>query len=131
MSDYTFALWKGETLVEIGKAYSGLTDKEIAMLTEKFQALTLERRGRVHKVKPEVVLEVTFDGLQRSGRHASGLSLRFPRIVRIRDDKTAAEADKLEAAEALFNAQLESGHREDDMAEGNARGRDPFNADEA
>lgn len=126
MSDYTFALWKGEALVEIGKAYSGLTDKEITMLTEKFQALTLETRGRVHKVKPEVVLEVTFDGLQRSGRHASGLSLRFPRIVRIRDDKTAAEADTLEAAEALFSAQLESGHREDEPAEGNARGRDPF-----
>ena len=113
MSDYTFAVWNGETLAEIGKAYSGLTDAEIAQLTERFQALTLEVKRGQHFVRPEVVLEVAFDGLQRSQRHGSGLSMRFPRIHRIRDDKTPAEADTLAAAEALFRAQVDSGHREE------------------
>ncbi len=114
LSDYTFAVWKGEELVEIGRAYSGLTDKEIAALTVRFQALTVEKKGQVHFVRPEVVLEVAFDGLQKSRRHDSGFALRFPRIARIRDDKQPQDADKIEAVQALFDAQVESGHREDE-----------------
>jgi DNA ligase 1 len=112
LSDYTFAVWDGDELKDIGKAYSGLTDVEIAALTERFLKLTVERHGGLHVVKPEVVLEVAFDGLQKSTRHASGLSMRFPRIHRIRDDKQPKDADTLEAAKAIFAAQVQSGHRE-------------------
>jgi DNA ligase-1 len=118
LSDYTFAVWRGEAgspgeeLVPIGKAYSGLTDEEIDAMTRRLDAITLERRGGVRTVRPEIVLEVAFDGLQRSTRHASGFAMRFPRIVRIRDDKRPDEADRIEAVEALFAAQVASGHRE-------------------
>ncbi|MGH7295486.1 MAG: hypothetical protein ACRELB_11160, partial [Polyangiaceae bacterium] len=118
LSDYTFAVWRGEAgaadeeLVPIGKAYSGLTDEEIDAMTRRLDALTLERRGGVRVVRPQIVLEVAFDGLQRSSRHASGFAMRFPRIARIRDDKTPAEADRMETVEALFAAQVASGHRE-------------------
>ena len=114
LSDYTFAVWDGEQLKDIGKAYSGLTDAEIATLTTRFEALTLERHGGLHVVKPEVVIEVAFDGLQKSKRHASGFSMRFPRIHRIRDDKLPRDADTLDAARAIFEAQVQSGHREND-----------------
>jgi len=113
LSDYTFAVWKDEELVPIGKAYSGLTDDEIEAMTRRLEAMTLERRGGLRLVRPEVVLEVAFDGIQRSSRHASGFALRFPRIVRIRDDKGPAEADRLAAVEALFEAQVATGHREE------------------
>lgn len=113
LSDYTFAVWKGDELVNVGKAYSGVTDAEIADLTARFSASTLERFGRVRRVRPEVVLEVAFDGLQRSARHASGFSLRFPRIVRVREDKRAREADTLATVEALFARQVDTGHREE------------------
>lgn len=113
LSDYTFAVWKGPALVEIGKAYSGLTDAELAALTSRLEALTLRRAGPYHLVKPELVLEVAFDGVQRSRRHDSGFALRFPRIVRLRDDKRPEDADRLEAARALFEAQVKSGHREE------------------
>lgn len=113
LSDYTFAVRRGDTLVNVGKAYSGVTDAEIARLTELFQRTTLERFGRVRIVKPEVVMEVAFDGLQRSKRHASGFSLRFPRIVRLRDDKRPEDADSIETVEALFAAQVDTGHREE------------------
>ena len=96
----------------IGKAYSGLTDEEIDRMTKRFEATTVERRGGLRVVRPEVVLEVAFDGIQRSSRHASGFALRFPRIVRIRDDKRPEDADRLEAVEALFAAQVATGHRE-------------------
>lgn len=112
LSDYTFAVWDGDELKDIGKAYSGLTDAEIAALTKRFEALTLERHGGMHVVKPEVVIEVAFDGLQKSKRHASGFSMRFPRIHRIRDDKQPKDADTLDAAKAIFEAQVQSGHRE-------------------
>jgi len=98
LSDYTFAVRAAENdprLLVVGKAYSGLTDAEIAALTARFDALTLERRGGWHRVRPEVVLEVTFDVVQPSSRHASGYALRFPRIVRVRDDKPVAEIDTL------------------------------------
>lgn len=112
LSDYTFAVWRGAALVDIGKAYSGLTDLEIAALTTRLEGLTVGHAGRQLIVKPEIVLEVAFDGLQPSTRHESGFALRFPRIARLRDDKTPAEADRLETVRALFEAQVKSGHRE-------------------
>jgi DNA ligase-1 len=124
LSDYTFAVWRGEELVPVGKAYSGLTDDEIEAMTRRFEAITVERRGGVRVVRPEVVLEVAFDGIQKSARHPSGFALRFPRIVRIRDDKTPADADALLAVQAIFDAQVAGGHREADTAGGRrARGR--------
>jgi DNA ligase-1 len=123
LSDYTFAVWRGEELVPVGKAYSGLTDDEIEAMTRRFEEATLERSGGIRIVRPEVVLEVAFDGVQRSSRHASGFALRFPRIVRVRDDKAAAEADRLEAVEALFAGQVASGHREHAAAPARARKR--------
>jgi DNA ligase-1 len=98
LSDYTFAVRAGvddPRLLVVGKAYSGLTDAEIAALTARFEALTLERRGGWHRVRPDVVLEVAFDVVQPSRRHTSGYALRFPRIVRVRDDKPVAEIDTL------------------------------------
>ena len=98
LSDYSFAVRASEsdpTLLNVGKAYNGLTDAEIEALTTRFLALTTEQRGRFHLVRPEVVLEVTFDIVQPSTRHAAGYALRFPRIVRVRDDKPASEIDTL------------------------------------
>jgi DNA ligase-1 len=97
----------------VGKAYTGLTDAEIREMTERLLALTVDRIGGVRIVRPEIVLEVAFDGVQPSSRHESGFALRFPRIVRVRDDKTPAEADRLEAVRALFAAQVAEGHREE------------------
>ena len=112
-SDYTFAVWDGPDLVNIGKAYSGLTDDEIERLTARLRKIALDRFGRARLVRPEVVLEIAFDGVQRSARHKSGFALRFPRIVRLRDDKLPEQADTLGAVRALYAAQLESGHREE------------------
>jgi DNA ligase-1 len=98
LSDYTFAVRTSEvdpTLLNVGKAYNGLTDAEIAALTAHFESITIERFGRYHVVRPEVVLEVTFDIVQRSTRHKAGYALRFPRIVRVRDDKPPTEIDTL------------------------------------
>ena len=98
LSDYTFAVRASEsdpTLLNVGKAYNGLTDAEIVELTRRFEALTVQRFGRYHQVRPEVVLEVTFDIVQPSARHKAGYALRFPRIVRVRDDKPASEIDTL------------------------------------
>jgi DNA ligase 1 len=119
LSDYTFAVWSGPgpdaELLNVGKAYSGLTDREIEAMTARLIALTVstERRGGLRIVRPEIVLEVAFDGIQRSKRHASGFALRFPRIARIRDDKRPDDADRLAAVEALFTSQLSTGHREE------------------
>ncbi len=106
LSDYTFAVRRSEEdaeLLNVGKAYSGLTDVELAELTEWFRAHTLQEfaHGRVRTVEPLVVLEVTFDRVQESKRHKSGYSLRFPRILRLRADKTAAEIDTLAAVRRL------------------------------
>ncbi len=102
LSDYTFAVRDaGGGLLTLGKAYTGLTDAEIAGLTPHFLARVTAVRGRVHHVRPEVVLEVAFDSIRPSPRHASGLALRFPRIKRVRSDKTVAEIDTLETARAL------------------------------
>jgi DNA ligase 1 len=104
LSDYTFAVRASETdptLLNVGKAYNGLTDAEIAALTKHFESITTERFGRYHVVRPEVVLEVTFDIVQRSARHKAGYALRFPRIVRVRDDKPSTEIDTLARVRAL------------------------------
>src|SRR6266540_2754002 len=104
LSDYTFAVKDTATgkLVNVGKAYSGLTDAEIAAMTKRFMAITIEDRGWARVVKPEVVLEVAFDAIQRSNRHASGYAMRFPRIVRIRDDKPVDEIDTLDRVKELY-----------------------------
>jgi DNA ligase-1 len=114
LSDYTFAVRDGDALLTVGKAYSGLTDEEIRTMTARLEALALgeERHGYLH-VRPEIVLEVAFDGLQRSTRHSSGFALRFPRIAHIRDDKKPEQADTLDVVRGLWEAQLASGHRED------------------
>ena len=104
LSDYTFAVRdeESERLVTIGKAYTGLTDAEIADMTRWFEAHTVRQFGRYRQVEPTVVVEVAFDVIQRSSRHQSGFALRFPRIVRIRDDKSAAEIDTLANVERLY-----------------------------
>jgi DNA ligase-1 len=104
LSDYTFAVRDTTTgkLVNIGKAYSGLTDAEIAEMTRWFEAHTIARYGRYHQVEPTVVVEIAFDVIVRSNRHGSGFSLRFPRIVRLREDKTVDEIDTVESVTALY-----------------------------
>jgi DNA ligase-1 len=118
LSDYTFAVkdTKAGRLVNVGKAYSGLTDAEIATMTERFMAITLADRGWARIVKPEVALEVAFDSIQHSKRHASGFALRFPRIVRIRDDKPVDEIDTLERVEELYERYF-GGETEADLSE--------------
>ncbi len=103
LSDYTFAVRDDATgeLLPIGKAYSGLTDVEIAELTEHFKQNTIFDRGRYRQVKPDTVLEIAFDSVQPSTRHASGLALRFPRIKAIRRDKTVDAIDTLSYARQL------------------------------
>jgi DNA ligase-1 len=103
LSDYTFAVRDDESgeLRTIGKAYSGLTDEEILELTPHFQQTTLAVHGKYHEVRPDIVLEVAFDSIQPSTRHASGLSMRFPRIKALRRDKTVAEIDTLSYARSL------------------------------
>src|SRR5690606_4231539 len=100
-TDYTFGLWDGDTLVPIAKAYSGLTDKEILALDRWLRAHTLERFGPVRSVEPVQVFELAFEGVNLSKRHKSGIALRFPRILRWRQDKPAAEADRLDTLKAL------------------------------
>ncbi len=101
LSDYTFAVRNNGELLTIGKAYSGLTDAEIAELTEHFLANTVAQKGRYREVVPDIVLEVAFDRVQQSDRHASGLALRFPRIKAIRRDKGVKDIDTLERARRL------------------------------
>jgi DNA ligase-1 len=109
LSDYTFAVRETDEadarLLTIGKAYTGLTDAEIAETTERFKVITLQDFGRYRTVVPEVVVEIAFDRIMRSARHRSGFAMRFPRIVRIRDDKTPAEIDTMATVEALFGEQ--------------------------
>lgn len=101
-TDYTFAIWDGDALVPFAKAYSGLTDSEIREVDRFIRANTLEKFGPVRTVKPELVFELAFEGIQHSPRHKSGIAVRFPRIARWRRDKTAAEADRLDAVRALI-----------------------------
>jgi DNA ligase-1 len=105
LSDYTFAVLDGQRLVNVGKAYSGLTDVEIRELTQYFLEHTTEDHGYQRSVEPTIVLEVAFNNVQRSGRHDSGFALRFPRIVRLRRDKPASEVDTLERVREIFASQ--------------------------
>src|SRR3984893_18544459 len=111
LSDYTFAVKDTSTgrLVNVGKAYTGLTDAEIAEMTQRFLSITVNDRGWGRMVKPEVVLEVAFDSIQHSNRHASGYALRFPRIVRIRDDKPGEEIDTLQRVAELYERYFRAG----------------------
>jgi DNA ligase-1 len=103
LSDYTFAVQHEGKLLNIGKAYSGLTDLEISDMTEFFKQHTLEDHGRFRFVEPVVIIEVAFNGIQKSARHKSGYALRFPRIIRMRQDKTVADIDTLETVQKLYN----------------------------
>lgn len=103
-TDYTFAIWDGDALVPFAKAYSGLTDAEIRQVDRFVRANTLEKFGPVRTVKPELVFELAFEGIQRSTRHKSGIAVRFPRIARWRQDKPAREADTLDTVKALLHA---------------------------
>ena len=105
LSDYTFAVRNGDHLVNIGKAYSGLTDREIARMTEWFLAHTLADHGFWREVEPKIVLEVAFNAIMLSDRHASGYALRFPRILRIRDDKPPEEADTIVRVRQIYSRQ--------------------------
>jgi DNA ligase 1 len=105
LSDYTFAVRDGDRLLNIGKAYSGLTDAEIAEMTKWFLAHTIEDQGFRRVVEPKIVLEVAFNNIMKSDRHNSGFALRFPRIVRLRPDKLAEEADTMERVKQIFETQ--------------------------
>ena len=105
LSDYTFAVRDGDTLKNVGKAYSGLTDAEIAHLSQYFHEHTIEDFGGWRTVEPTIILEVAFNNLMRSDRHASGFAMRFPRILRIRDDKPVEEIDTLARVEEIYNQQ--------------------------
>jgi DNA ligase-1 len=102
-TDYTFAVWRGEELVPIAKAYSGLSEQEIAALDRWIRANTVERFGPARQVEAVLVFELAFEGINRSSRHKSGVALRFPRIARWRIDKPAALADRLEQVHALLD----------------------------
>ena len=105
ISDYTFAVKDRDALKTIGKAYSGLTDEEIDEMTRKLKEITVRDYGYRRDVRPEVVLEVAFDSIQRSDRHNSGYALRFPRIKRIRTDKSPADIDTMDRVERIFSGQ--------------------------
>ena len=105
LSDYTFAVWDGERLVNIGKAYSGLTDAEIAEMTQWFLAHKVSEQGLRLEVEPKIVLEVAFNNMMRSTRHASGYALRFPRIVRLRPDKRPEDADTIQTVRDIYERQ--------------------------
>jgi DNA ligase-1 len=105
LSDYTFGVWDGDRLVNIGKAYSGLTDAEIAAMTKWFLEHTIEDQGFRLMVEPKIVLEVAFNNMMRSDRHESGYALRFPRIVRLRPDKAPQEADTVDQVREIYEKQ--------------------------
>jgi DNA ligase-1 len=105
-SDFTFGCWRGDDLVPVGKAYFGFTDEELKALDQFVRANTLERFGPVRAVRADrdfgLVLEIAFEGLNRSPRHKSGVAMRFPRVRRIRWDKPARDADALTTLERLL-----------------------------
>jgi len=105
ISDYTFAVRDGDSLKTIGKAYSGLTDAEIDEMTRRLKGITVKDYGYRRTVRPEIVIEVAFDSIQMSERHDSGYALRFPRIKRIRTDKSPADIDNLEKVGRIFRGQ--------------------------
>jgi DNA ligase-1 len=103
-TDYTFGLWEGNHLVPFAKAYTGLTDEEIRQVDAFVRRNTLEKFGPVRTVKPDLVFELAFEGIQRSSRHKSGVAVRFPRMARWRTDKKAEEADTIERVRALLES---------------------------
>jgi DNA ligase-1 len=105
LSDYTFAVRDGDRLRNVGKAYSGLTDAEIAQMTDWFQSHTIEDRGFVRTVEPSTVIEVAFNAVMESDRHDSGFALRFPRILRLRPDKPVGEIDTIARVREIFEGQ--------------------------
>jgi DNA ligase 1 len=105
LSDYTFAVWDRGRLANIGKAYSGLTDAEIAEMTQWFLEHTIDDQGFRRIVEPKIVLQVAFNNMMRSDRHDSGFALRFPRIVRLRPDKLPEDADTINRAREIFEKQ--------------------------
>lgn len=111
-TDYTFGVWDAGELVPVAKAYSGLTDDEIRQVDAFVRRNTLEKHGPVHRVKPELVFELAFEGIQRSNRHRSGIAVRFPRMARWRTDKHPRDADTIETVRALLAAP----HAADDQA---------------
>jgi DNA ligase-1 len=117
LSDYTFAVRSSDRLLNIGKAYSGLTDAEIQQLSEYFENHTLEDQGFRRTVEPTVVLEVAFNNIQRSNRHQSGYALRFPRIVRLRPDKPVEEIDTLERVRELYDQPIHASSSKPDRDE--------------
>src|SRR5207302_8352360 len=105
LSDYTVAVWDGDRLVNVGKAYSGLTDAEIAEMTQWFLEHTLADQGFRREIEPKIVLEVAFNNVMKSDRHNGGYALRFPRIVRLRPDKPPKEADTIERVLEIYESQ--------------------------
>jgi DNA ligase-1 len=101
-TDYTFGVWDEEKLVPFAKAYSGLSDEEIRQVDAFVRRNTIEKFGPVHKVKPELVFELAFEGIQLSTRHQSGIAVRFPRMARWRHDKKAEDADTIDTIRALL-----------------------------
>ncbi len=101
-TDYTFGIWNNGQLVPFAKAYSGLSDEEIREVDSFVRRNTIEQFGPVHRVKPELVFELAFEGIQRSTRHRSGIAVRFPRMARWRHDKKAEEADSIDTIRALL-----------------------------
>jgi len=112
LSDLTFAVRRDGELVNIGKAYSGLTDAEIAAMTEHFKQTAVAQHGPVFEVEPTVVLEIAFDRIQESSRHKSGYAMRFPRIVRIRDDKTVDQISTIDEVRRIYEGQLKRERQE-------------------
>jgi DNA ligase-1 len=102
LTDYTFGVWAGNELVTIAKAYSGLTDEEIARVDRFARRYTTGRFGPVHLLEPRLVFEIGFEAIRRSERHKSGVALRFPRILRMRQDKKPREADTLQSVLTLL-----------------------------
>ena len=102
-TDYTFALWDDGALVPFAKAYSGLSDAEIRAVDNFIRNNTQEKFGPVRSVKPELVCEIGFEGLQASSRHKAGIAVRFPRILRLRNDKTTEQADSIDRLRAMLN----------------------------
>ena len=101
-TDYTFGIWNNGELVPFAKAYSGLSDEEIREVDSFVRRNTIEKFGPVHRVKPELVFELAFEGIQRSSRHRSGIAVRFPRMARWRHDKKPEEADSIETIRGLL-----------------------------
>ena len=122
LSDYTFAVRgpgfeRAGELLNVGKAYSGMTDAEIAEMSAWMMAHTLEDQGHFRTVEPLRILEVAFNNIMRSGRHASGFALRFPRILKVRDDKPVEEIDTVERVEEIYQSQVDKPVEESEVTD--------------